>query len=158
MTDVFLLFILIGGLILVLLILLKDKGSGRLKVGNAELLIDFGSSQKWVRGRQPAKPGQPGQAPADYYLSVRGTNWRYPLRQDTVYIGRNEGSQIRLLDKSADSQQAVVYWDGSRYKINNLSRRMPTRVNGREITTQFLGDGNTIQMGRTKLIFRKRRS
>jgi len=157
MNDVFLLFILVGGIILVLLLLLKDKGTGRLRLGKAELLIDFENNRKWVRGRQPPRPDQP-QPPADFYLSVKGTDWRYPLQRETVYIGRKEDSQIRLFDKSADTRQAVVYWDGNRYKINNLSSRTPTRVNGRIITTQFLGDGNTIQMGRTRLIFHRRRS
>lgn len=158
MNDALLLFILVGGIILVLLLLLKDKGTGRLRVGNAELLIDFENNRKWTHGRPPPRPGQLQPPPADFYLSVKGTDWRYPLRQEAVYIGRAEGSQIKLLDRSADTRQAVVYLEGNRYKINNLSRRTPTRVNGRTITTQFLGDGNTIQMGRTRLIFRRRRS
>jgi pSer/pThr/pTyr-binding forkhead associated (FHA) protein len=31
---------------------------------------------------------------------------------------------------------------------------VPTRVNGQPITKQNLGNGNTIQAGQTKLIFR----
>lgn len=157
MTDVFLLFILISGIILFLLIVTKDKGTGKLKVGKAELLIDFESNREWVRGRRRPQSGPPQPPPADYYLSVKGSDWRYPLHMNTIYIGRAPDSQIKLRDHMADTRQAVVYWEGNRYKINNLSSRVPTLVNKRPITTQFLGDGNTIQMGQTRLIFRKRR-
>jgi pSer/pThr/pTyr-binding forkhead associated (FHA) protein len=86
-----------------------------------------------------------------------GPNWIYPLDGKTqIYIGRREDNDIRLNDPLANTRQAVIYWENGRYKINNLSARMPTTVNGRPITKQNVGDGNTIQMGRTKLIFRDR--
>jgi pSer/pThr/pTyr-binding forkhead associated (FHA) protein len=73
-----------------------------------------------------------------------------------IYLGRHQDSQVVLKDKAADTRQAVIYWEDGRYKINNLSARSQTRVNGRPITKQNLGDGNSITMGRTVLIFRDR--
>jgi hypothetical protein len=49
------LFILIGGLILVLLIMRARKGKGHLKFGQAELLIDFENSLEWEKGRARAE-------------------------------------------------------------------------------------------------------
>lgn len=156
MTEVFFLFILVSGIVLLVLVLRSTRGSGRLKVGAAELQIDFENSPGWVKSPPPQTPA--GRAPAANpacWLSVRGTSWRYPLNQSTVYIGRGADNQIKLRDKTADTRQAVIYWEDGRYKINNLSPRVSTRVNGRPITKQNLGDGNTIQMGRTRLIFRR---
>jgi hypothetical protein len=91
------------------------------------------------------------------WLEVKGTHWRYPLAgRRIIYLGRHQDSQVVLKDKAADTRQAVIYWEDGRYKINNLSARSQTRVNGRPITKQNLGDGNSITMGRTVLIFRDR--
>ncbi|MEZ4540982.1 MAG: FHA domain-containing protein [Chloroflexota bacterium] len=150
MTDasgVAFLFILVGGLVLVLLLLVADKGQGKLIFGKAEVHIDFEKSQGWIK--------TPSKHLTGYYLTVRGTNWRYPLGHNAVYIGRRPDCDITLNDSAAATRQAVIYWQDGRYKINNLSRYAPTRVNNRPITMQNLGDGNTIQLGRTKLIFRK---
>jgi pSer/pThr/pTyr-binding forkhead associated (FHA) protein len=75
-----------------------------------------------------------------------------------VYIGRREDNDLVLRDPTADTRHAVIYWEDGRFKINNLSSRTPTQVNNRPITKQNLGDGNTIQMGHTKLIFRQARN
>jgi pSer/pThr/pTyr-binding forkhead associated (FHA) protein len=73
-----------------------------------------------------------------------------------VYIGRRPDNDIVLRDPDADTRHAVIYWDPNRgrYRINNLSSR-GTMVNGRPISMQNLGNGNTIRMGRTELIFRQ---
>jgi pSer/pThr/pTyr-binding forkhead associated (FHA) protein len=86
-----------------------------------------------------------------------GPNWIYPLDgKHQVYVGRRADNDLRLTDPAADTRQAVIYWEDGRYKINNLSRRTPTRVNKRPITKQNLGNGNTIELGRTRFIFRDR--
>lgn len=153
-TGVFMLFILVGGIILVLLLLTKDKGSGLLKLGRAELRIDFQNDRGWVDARrQPA--GQPPVAP---YLTVRGTSWRYPLPRHTILMGTGPDCQVRLPPNTADSRQAAIFWEDGRYKIRNLSQISPTQVNNRRFGTQNLGDGNTIRMGRNRLIFRDERN
>ena len=152
-AGIFLFFILVGGLILALLLLTKDKGSGLLKFGRAELRIDFENAKGWVStSRQP-----PGQPQAACYLAVKGTDWHYPLGREHVYLGTGPKCQVRLQNGTADSQQAVIYWQDGRYKINNLSTRYPTRVNNKVFRTQNLGDGNTIRMGRNLFIFRDER-
>lgn len=148
-TGVFMLFILVGGIVLVLLLLTKDVGSGLLRFGRAELRIDFRNNQGWVDARrQPAR-----QAPPAPYLMVRGTNWRYPLPRHTVIMGAAPDCQVVLPPGTADGRQAAVFWEDGRYKIRNLSQTMPTQVNNRRFHTQNLGDGNTIRMGRNRLIF-----
>ena len=71
-----------------------------------------------------------------------------------VYIGRRSDNDIVLRDPAADSRHAVIYLEGGRYRINNLSPK-GTRVNNQWITWQRLGNGNKIRMGNTELVFRE---
>ncbi len=156
MTSVFLFLILVGGVVLVLLLFRANRGSGGIKVGGAELRIDFDNSPGFQHPTRRPR-GQPSAPPARYFLHVKGTRWRYPLGDQHVYIGRSAGCQIRLRDSHAAGRQAVIYMEDGRYKINNLSPQPPTLVNGRPITTQNLGNGNKIRAGRTEFIFRDAR-
>lgn len=153
MTTVFLFFILVGGIIFVLMIVRSQSGGGHFRVGAAELRIDFDNSPGFQHPTRRPR-GRPGAPSARYHLHVKGTRWRYPLGNQHVYIGRHPDCQIRLRDQVADSRQAVIYLEGGRYKINNLSPQTPTQVNGRPVTMQNLGNGNKILTGRTEFIFR----
>jgi hypothetical protein len=128
-----------------------------MRFGKAELKINF--DKGWRKA--PIVDTRPflgiQKLPNGCWLEVKGTRWRYPLvNKHHIYIGRQSGNQIRLTDPSADNVQAVIYWNKGRYHINNLSSVRPTLVNGQTFTSQRLGNGNTIQVGRTKLIFRSR--
>jgi len=131
--------------------------------GRAEFYIDTsrGGWRAEPQQRRAQPPPRPPTAKSCFYLKMKlrhRPNWTYPLDgKAMVYIGRRADNDLRLTDPTADIRQAVIYWESGRYKINNLSARTPTRVNKRVITKQNLGDGNTIQMGRTKLIFRDKR-
>ncbi|CUS05741.1 protein of unknown function [Candidatus Promineifilum breve] len=156
-TGIFLFFILVSGIVLILLLLTKDKGSGVLKFGRAELRIDFDNAKGWVKSsRQP-----PGRPRAACYLAVKGTDWTFPLPQRPVLFGTGPECEVRLADRTAGSRQAVIYWQDGRYKIANRSnnRRFQTWVNDNHIINhdQKLGEGNTIQMGRNRFIFRDER-
>ena len=156
-------FIALAAVITLVAVLIHSRVKAGIRLpGRAEFYIDasrggWRAEPRQHRGRPPPRIAAGRQR---YYLEMklqRGPNWIYPLDGKTVvYIGRRPDNDLVLRDPTADTRQAVIYWEGGRYKINNLSRRVPTRVNGRPITKQNLGDGNTIQLGRTKLIFRDR--
>lgn len=156
-------FIAVTAAIILVAVLINSRVQAGLKLpGRAEFYIDTnrGGWREKSRQRPPQPPPQSPVARARFYLEMklqRGSNWVYALDgKAQVYVGRRADNDLRLTDPAADTRQAVIYWEDERYKINNLSARTPTQVNGRPITKQNLGDGNTIQMGRTKLIFRDR--
>lgn len=155
MDDVAMLFILVGGIILVLLLVTKDVGRGRLRVGRAEVMIDFGRPG-WRHPRRRVAPGRGKQPLRGPYLAVQRSRWRYPLGAEPVIIGRDADCHVVLLDPAAAPRQAVIYWQDGRYKLNNLSTAPYTLVDGRPIRSQHLGNGNKIRLGRTELIFRGR--
>lgn len=157
-ASIIILFIFAGSIILLVVVLKHHTGSGSLRVGQAELKIDFDRGWKKTSVQEQRQVRSKKVDNGQYWLEVKGTSWRYPLvNHRPIYLGRAPDSQIRLKDPAADTRQAVIYWEDNRYKINNLSAQTPTRVNGRLFTKQNLGNGNTIQMGNTKLIFRERR-
>ena len=156
------LFIAVTAVITLVAVLIHSQVKAGIKLpGRAEFYIDANRGGWRAEPQQHAQPPRrPSTAKPRFYLKMKlrhGPNWIYPLDgKAMVYIGRRADNDLRLTDPTADTRQAVIYWEGGRYKINNLSSRVFTRVNGRVITKQNLGDGNTIQMGRTKLIFRDR--
>lgn len=155
-TSVILLFILIAGLITVLVALTSGRGESYVKLGKAEWRIVF--DNRWHHPARRSTNAYSRRSHARYYLEVKGTSWRFPLEQPQVAIGRHKSSHIRLRDRFVDYRQAVIYWDGQRYRIRNLSRRFPTLVDSRPIREQNLGNGNKIKLGRTELLFRERAS
>ena len=169
---IILVFILVCAAIIVLAIVIARQVSAEVKLpGNIRFYIEAdkgwhpvppsGPKKPPVR-REPsprAGPQAPSRPRTRLVARVRGgPDWEYSLDDgQTIYIGRRPDNDIVLRDPAADTRQAVIYLEGDRYRINNLSRTKPTKVNNRRITMQNLGDGNTIQMGNTRLIFRQER-
>lgn len=168
-ASLLLVFILSAMVVIAVAILVALRVKARLSLpGRAEFYIE--TEKGWKPLSVPSRARQPGERRRTpekaaslprYRLVARvrdGPDWEYPLDgKPVVYIGRRKDNDIVLRDETADTHQAVIYWEKGRYRINNLSKDIPTRVNDRPITWQNLGDGNTIQTGRTKLIFRERK-
>ncbi len=169
LTTLLLVFVVAAAIIILIAVLIGHQTRARLLLpGKAEFYIETTKGWQPVppKGRQaqarpggmPARPAQP-RPRTRLVAHVRGgPDWEYLLEgKPTFYIGRRQDNDIVLLDPTTDTRQAVIYLQEGRYRINNLSPRVPTMVNGRPITMQNLGDGNTIQMGNTRLIFRQER-
>lgn len=176
MEDWVLLFLvfIVGALVVTLVaILISQRTQANVRLpGRAEFFIEV--DKGWRRapgGDRPSKPprqsGPPKAGGAARRPSYRtwlaakvrgGPDWVFPLDgRQRVFIGRHEDNDLVLRDPTAATRQAVIYWEDGRYRINNLSTDRPTQVNNRPISWQNLGDGNTILMGRTKLIFRQKK-
>ena len=147
-------------IILLALVLKPERLRARISLPwNAGFYIDT-SRPGWQRPRPGnARKARASQSQAWLAAKVWGRrDWEYPLDpHKVVCMGQNRDMDIVLRDPVADTRHATVYWKNGRYHINNLSRTKGTKVNGRLITTQRLGDGNKIRMGNTELIFRERR-
>jgi hypothetical protein len=163
----FLVFVLAAMVVTAVAIIIGERTKAKVRLpGRAEFFIQV--DKGWRRAPDTVRPPgsasgpEPGKAKGlRIWLAAKvrgGPDWVFPLDgKQTVYIGRREDNDLVLRDPTADTRQAVIYRESGRFKINNLSSRTPTQVNNRPITKQNLGNGNTIQMGRTKLIFRQRK-
>lgn len=167
---IILVFILVCAAIIVLAIIITSRTRAEMTLpGNIRFYIEAERGWQPVPRSGPKKPPDrkkpspkagpraPSRPRTRLVARVRGgRDWEYSLEgKDIIYIGRRSDNDIVLRDPAADTRQAVIYLEGGRYRINNLSATKPTKVNNRPITKQNLGDGNTIQMGNTKLIFRQ---
>jgi len=155
-------FLTSAATIILVAVLVSERVKAGVKLpGKAEFYID--AERGWYKRSSSASQHSPSKSKLRnprLYLEMklqRGANWIYSLDgEKQIYIGRRDDNDLRLNDRTADARQAVIYWEDGRFKINNLSTACPTLVNGKVITKQNLGDGNTIQLGSTKLIFRDR--
>lgn len=169
---IILVFVLVCAVIIALAVIIAQRARAEVKLpGNIRFYIEAdkgwrpippsASKKPPARREPPPRAGPQASSRPRTRLVARvrgGPDWEYSLDgKQIVYIGRLPDNDIVLRDPAADTRQAVIYLEGGRYRINNLSRTKPTRVNRRPITKQNLGDGNTIQMGNTRLIFRQER-
>jgi hypothetical protein len=79
---------------------------------------------------------------------------RFALRKGRQKIGRREDMEIRLYDDAVSREHALIWWEDGRFFIQDLASTGGTFVNGEKISRAPLVDGDTVQMGRTKLVFR----
>jgi hypothetical protein len=152
-------FVVLGAAIIVLVVALSRRGTARLELpGRAGLSIEFDKG-----GWQPDRAAPPQSAaplsptPRAWLVAGARRQWKLVLdNRPQITIGRREDNDIWLKhDRAAESRHAVITWDAgrNRYRVTNLSTTNPVRVNNRPISWQYLGDGNTITVGQTKLIF-----
>ncbi|MEM6314184.1 MAG: ATPase, T2SS/T4P/T4SS family, partial [Planctomycetota bacterium] len=71
-----------------------------------------------------------------------------------VTIGRQLGNVIHLKDDMASRFHAVVETAGENIHVRDLDSRNGLKVNGQVAKQQSLSDGDVIQIGRTKIVFR----
>lgn len=80
----------------------------------------------------------------------------YEIIKPDILIGRDDGCDIQLpeSDTSVSRRHARIKHGNRQYTIINESKTNPTRVNGKEIGTGILQDGDEIKVGTTKLQFK----
>ncbi|GAA4217851.1 FHA domain-containing protein [Actinocatenispora rupis] len=92
-------------------------------------------------------------------VAVRGPSvgTRYPVAADTVTIGRNPGSDIRLDHVTVSRRHAEVHRTGGRFSVADLGSLNGTYVNQERVESATLEDGDELQIGKFRLVFRAAR-
>lgn len=106
-------------------------------------------------------PDQAAERPAPSPVSARlaivkgareGTE--FPLTSAQITIGRSKaGNDLVLNDPQASRNHAVISMENGVYTIKDLQSTNGTIVNGRQITSRVLVDGDVIEIGDTVLVF-----
>lgn len=81
-----------------------------------------------------------------------GVQEEYPLSKEMV-IGRNKENDIRIKEEKASRTHCRVKPDAGRVLLEDLDSSNGTRVNGTKIKSYVLKDGDTITIGKTKIVF-----
>ena len=78
----------------------------------------------------------------------------YMLGRESTTIGRSAESTIHLPHHDVSRQHATIVLERDGYKIIDRGSPNGVFVNGDRITERVLQDGDVIQLGRRKLIFK----
>ena len=79
---------------------------------------------------------------------------RYEMKGMVTSIGTSVDNDIVLKDKAVSRHHAKIRIEGQKYFVNDLASTNGTRVNGRKITKKWIKEGDTIEMGHTRLTFK----
>ncbi len=77
----------------------------------------------------------------------------FPLGKAQITIGRADGADIRLTDRTVSRQHATLVLEHGQFVIQNDSQQ-GTKVNGKQVDRQPLSNGDQIQLGEVTLEFR----
>jgi len=77
----------------------------------------------------------------------------HPIATDSFAIGRNPRNQLSLTDSSVSREHCVILRQGDDFLIRDLGSFHGTLVNGARATERTLANGDTIQLGRSRLRF-----
>jgi pSer/pThr/pTyr-binding forkhead associated (FHA) protein len=105
--------------------------------------------------QQPLFPAAPRQAFTAFLQTVEGqaVGRIYSLK-DNYLIGRGSTCQIQLSDRSISRQHACLRYAGGTWFIQDQQSVAGTFVNGRKASATSLKDGDEIEIGNTKFVFR----
>jgi hypothetical protein len=79
---------------------------------------------------------------------------RYEMKATVISIGTSDDNDIILKDKAISRHHAKIRLEGKKCFVYDLASTNGTRVNGRKITKKWIKDGDTIEMGHTKMTFK----
>jgi pSer/pThr/pTyr-binding forkhead associated (FHA) protein len=124
------------------------RGGERLRLGDSELVFV-------VPGAQPPSP-QPMSGRAAAYLAVMSGDevfGRCALGSGTV-LGRHAGCPVDLsADALVSRQHARLDYQDGQWTITDLESGNGTFVNGRQVTSQVLQQGDEVRLGNTRMKF-----
>jgi hypothetical protein len=73
------------------------------------------------------------------------------LSQDEISVGRSADNVIALDDKKSSRRHAVIRKDGDQYRLVDEMSGNGTRVNGKDVNTHVLAQGDVISIGLSTL-------
>jgi len=79
---------------------------------------------------------------------------RYEIKRTIVAIGSSDDNDIVLKNKAVSRHHAKIRIEGKKHFIYDLASTNGTRVNGRKITKKWIKEGDTIEVGHTRMTFR----
>lgn len=106
---------------------------------------------------QPTRPVQPPKLRLAWLVVEKGMpeGGEFRLHEGETTIGRAGTNDIILDDPAISRRQAMVKLEGEEFYLYDLAATNPTRVNGQVITRQRLLDGDRVEMGHSRLVFKR---
>ena len=104
---------------------------------------------------QPYSPGyQPPPVDLQAVLSADdGSHRTYQLQRGSNIVGRGQDAAFRLPDTSVSRRHVDIYFDGQVAVMHDLGSTNGTSVNGSNVQTWQLADGDVIRVGHSTVVF-----
>ena len=78
----------------------------------------------------------------------------FALRQRRQKVGSAPSADVRLTDSGVSKEHALIWSEEGVFHLQDEASSNGTFLNGNEISLEVLYDGDEIQMGNTRLVFR----
>jgi hypothetical protein len=85
-------------------------------------------------------------------LDINGK--RHPIVSSHTVIGRGSDADITVDDSSISRKHVEILWDGKRAQVNDLGSTNGSKLNGAPVHKAPLEPDSTIEIGRTRIVFR----
>ncbi len=142
-----------------------ERGWGLVGPPEVEMFVDqkmrrgdLGVEGTLVQGEQPvAAPAAPASVPAKRaQLRVRedGTERAVPVDKELLTIGRLSECDIVINDTGASRRHAQIRTIDGVSTLTDLGSTNGTKVNGRDVQSTALSDGDRITVGATQIDYR----
>jgi pSer/pThr/pTyr-binding forkhead associated (FHA) protein len=79
---------------------------------------------------------------------------RYEIKRTPLSIGSSDDNDIVLQDKAASRHHAKIRVEGKKHFIYDLASTNGTKVNGRKVTKKWIKEGDSIEVGHTRMTFK----
>ena len=93
--------------------------------------------------------------PSAVLVVKRGPNagFQFRLGQPVTSVGRHPHSTIFLDDMTVSRHHAEVRWEADEFRVVDTSSLNGTYVNGEPIGSAVLANGDTVDVGKFRLVF-----
>lgn len=78
---------------------------------------------------------------------------KYDVKAMTISIGTSDDNDIILNNKAVSRHHAKIRIEGKKHFIYDLASTNGTRVNGRKIAKKWIKEGDSIEIGHTRMTF-----
>ena len=127
------------------------------------------SSDEERQARRSQAAGRPESRPAAIHQHTAPggkVNWligmggdvagkRYHIGQRNITLGRAPTNYIQTTDDKASRQHCQIKPEGNGVRVTDMASSNGTQVNGENISTRILEDGDTLEVGNAHFVFRR---
>jgi len=154
---------LVGELKRVVLETAAERGWGLVGPPEVELFVDQGMRKgdldveaSLVEGEEKVVPtAAPLQEHAELIVHDEGTTHTVPVNKEVLTIGRLPECDIVLADKGASRRHAQIRTRDGTSTLTDLGSTNGTKLNGQQVQSRALEDGDRITVGTTVIEFRR---
>ena len=108
---------------------------------------------------QPSYGSPPGPIPPPgqgrHWLLVDGSDRRVALQPGSNIVGRGQEADLRLADTGVSRRHVEIRFDGQTATLHDLDSTNGTIVNGHQVQSWQLADGDVIRVGHSVLVYRQ---